>query len=356
MKSFLKTILRFLFFLGIGVAILYWLYTSQESAYQIYCAENNIAPEDCSLLGKLYEDFSNIKYRWIFLVLAFYMISNVSRMLRWMMMLRSIGHPTKFKTAFIATMTGYFINSLIPRAGELARPGYVTFIDKTPLEKILGTIAVERAIDIFFLALFIGFGFILEFDMLYGFVSKNMSVPGGGILGNPFILFLMGAGILTLVLGFIYRKKLRQNKIFKFIEDKLKGVWEGIMSVRKVDRPFLFILHSINIWVMYYLMTYVTFFAFSPTEALPPATGLIVFIFGTLGIVIPSPGGLGAYQYLVTTCLHQFYNLDYADAFSFSNIAFWPIYCLNIVVGLLLLPFVGKYFTKGQKEIENPAS
>ncbi len=346
MNQYVKIIFRFLFFLGIGVAILYWLYTSQENAYQIYCAENHIAPEDCSLLGKLYEDFSSVKYSWVFLVLIFYMMSNVSRILRWMMMLKSIGHPTKFKTAFIATMTGYFINSLIPRAGELARPGYVSFVDKTPIEKIIGTIAIERAIDVLFLISVMGLGFFLEFDMLYDFVVENMGDPKEGLLGSPLILGLGVVGLIVVIFGFVYRGKLRQNKIFNFVENKLKGVWEGVMSVRHVEKPWLFILHSLNIWFMYYLMTYVGFFAFSATEHLSAETGIIVFIFGTLGIVIPSPGGLGAYQYLVTTCLDQFYGLEYSDAFSFSNIAFWPIYFLNIILGLILLPFAMSYFSK----------
>ncbi len=349
MNQYLKSILRFLLFLGIGVGIMYWLYTSQENAYQIYCQDNGIAPEDCSLIDKLYHDFSNVEFRWIFVVLVCYMISNTSRMLRWMMMLKSIGHPTKFTTAFIAIMTGYFANSLIPRAGELVRSGYLSYTDKTPLEKIIGTVAVERAIDLLFLAFVMGLGFIIEFDMLYGFVIENMGTPGEGMLNNPLYWGVGIIGISVLVSGFVFRGRLRENRIFRFIEEKLKGVWEGVMSVRKVDNPAMFVFHSLNIWIMYYLMTYAGFFAFSATENLSPETGLIVFVFGTLGIVIPSPGGLGAYQYLVTTCLHQFYKLDYADAFSFSNIAFWPIYFLNIIIGILLLPFVMKYFLTNNK-------
>ncbi len=356
MNQNLKSILRFFLFLGIGIAIMYWLYTSQESAYQIYCSENNIAPENCSLLDKLYQDFSNVKIGWILLVLVLYMTSNISRILRWMMMLKSIGHPTTFKTAFIATMTGYFVNSLIPRAGELARPGYLSFTDKTPIEKIIGTIAIERAIDVTFLALVMSLGFLMEFDMLYNFVVENMGDPREGLLGNPIVWLAVAVGILACIFAFFNRAKLRQNKIFRFFEEKLKGVWEGIMSVKNVDKPWLFILHSINIWIMYYFMTYVGFFAFSATENLSPATGLIVFIFGTLGIVIPSPGGLGAYQYLVTTCLNQFYGLNYADAFSFSNIAFWPIYFLNIILGLILFPFVISYFMDGKKEVEEKSN
>ena len=43
------------------------------------------------------------------------------------------------------------------------------------------------------------------------------------------------------------------------------------------------------------------FFSFAPTADLAPVSGLVVFVFGTLGIVVPSPGGMGTYQFLIIT-------------------------------------------------------
>ncbi len=347
----LKSVLRFLVFLGIGVGILYWLYTSQEAAYADYCQLQGIPDAECDFAGKLLSDFKSVKPFWIFLVLIFYMISNLSRVLRWRMMMNSLGHPIKFGTAFIAVMTGYFANSVIPRSGELVRAGYASYKTGTPLEKVLGTIVLGRSIDFLSLGIVIALGFILEFDILYGYVSENLGDPREGLLGNPLVWAVGVVGIITLVLAFIFREKLRQNKIFRIFEEKLKGFKDGIVSFKYVKNKPLFIFHSLVIWVMYYLMTYVGFFSFGATENLSAVTGLVVFVFGTLGIVIPSPGGLGAYQFLVTTCLNQFYNLDYSDAFSYSNIAFWPIYILNIVIGFILLPFVaGFLFKKKDKE------
>ncbi len=356
MNRNLKLILQFIVFLGLGIGILYWLYTTQETTYQNYCQEQNIPASECSFTGKLLDDFSKVKWAWIVLVMGLYMMSNISRMQRWRMMLKSIGYPMSFKTAFIATMTGYFANSLVARSGEIARAGYAAHQENIPIEKTFGTIAVDRSIDLLSLAIVILIGFALEYDILFNYISENIKVPGGSLLQSPIVLTVLVLAALGFLSIILFRNKLKNNKIFLFFLEKMKGFWEGITSVKKVKNPLLFLFHSLNIWVMYYLMTYVAFWSFAPTEHLSMAAGLVVFIFGTLGIIIPTPGGMGAYQVLVSTCLFQFYGIEEFDAFSFSNIVFFPIYFLNIFIGILLLPFVFKYFTaeKNKNETQEP--
>ena len=96
---------------------------------------------------------------------------------------------------------------------------------------------------------------------------------------------------------------------------------------------------------MYFLMTYVCFFAFEPTAHLSATVALVVFVFGGWGIVIPSPGGMGTYHFLATTAL-GFYGIAGDDGFSWSNISFFTIQIgCNISVGLLalvLLPIINR--------------
>lgn len=349
MNPKIKSVLRFLLFLGIGLAILYWIYSSQENTYQQYCGENNIPSEDCSFVGKLKEDFSSIKWIWILLVIIFYNISNLSRTFRWQILLRSAGHPVKFSSAFVSILITYFANSIIPRSGEVARAAYITKLGNVPMEKALGTIAVGRSLDVLSLLIVMGLGFLFEYDMLLQFLQDNNVDPIQmlkekswlGILG---ILGLIGLGIL-----FKFRDKLRRFKIYQVFEEKALGFWKGIAAVKNLDKPYLFIFHSINIWVMYYLMTYTAFFSFAPTAHLSPEAGLVIFIVGTFGILIPSPGGMGAYQFLVGTCLSQMYGINEISAFSYSNIAFFPIYIFNILAGFVAFLYLS--FTGQSKEI-----
>src|SRR5690606_24038843 len=91
------------------------------------------------------------------------------------------------------------------------------------------------------------------------------------------------------------------------------------------------------IWVCFYLMMYLSFFAYEPTAHLGPIEGLVVFAFGSLGILFPSPGGMGSYHMLVAEGLTM-YGLSGVDGFSFANIVFFSVSVgINVVLGLVFL-------------------
>ena len=63
----------------------------------------------------------------------------------------------------------------------------------------------------------------------------------------------------------------------------------------------------------------------------------MVFVFGSLGMIIPSPGGMGSYHALVIAAL-ALYGVDVNDAFSFAMIIFFTINIFgNILFGILAL-------------------
>ena len=126
---------------------------------------------------------------------------------------------------------------------------------------------------------------------------------------------------------------------------KLHGFYDGIMSVRRISNIPLFIFHTIAIWFLYYLMQYLAFFSFAPTENLGPVAGLVVFAFGSLGIVVPTPGGMGSFHFLTAEAL-AIYGIQGADAFTYANIVFFSIQIFaNIIFGtisLIVLPMYNK--------------
>lgn len=316
------------------MAILYWLYTSQESAYLQACLQEN-ANADCNFLDKLKSDFSSVNWWWVIAVLFIYALSNVSRAFRWQILLRSAGHPIAFSSSFISIVITYFANSIIPRSGEVARAAYITKLEDVPMEKALGTIAVGRTIDVISLLIVIAIGFAFEAEMLLGFLQENGFDPIRLLQEKSWLIIVGIAGLILLGILYTQRKRFSHLKPYQAIEEKMIGFWNGILSIRQLDKPLLFIFHSVFIWLMYYLMTYVAFFCFPPVSHLTPVAGLMVFIVGTFGMLIPSPGGMGAYQFLVGTCLTQLYGIAEGDAFSYSNIIFFPIYIFNITMGFL---------------------
>ncbi len=337
--------LKFALFISIGVVILYLLYRNQNAAYQANCALNGVPAENCSLLQKLWDDFKSVNYFWIFIIFIVNIISNMSRAIRWTMLLETLGYQPRVTNAFLATFIGYFTNLGLPRMGEVVRAGMMARYEHIPAEKVFGTVAVDRLVDVLSILVVTALAFLLDFDTIWRFVDGyvNLGDKFGGS-SNFLLAFASVAGVL-IVLFFILRKRLLEYAFFKRIAKIAQGFWQGLQTIGKVKRPWLFVLHSINIWFMYYLMCYFCFWAFVPTASLTPVAALIVYVFGAWGMVVPSPGGMGTYHFLAQLAL-GFYGINGDDAFSWANISFFLGSMAGNVIGgilsLILLPIVNK--------------
>lgn len=347
-KSYLLNTIKFLFFLGTGATLLYLVYRHQDKAFQADCAMKNIAPGSCSLLGKVLSDFGLVNYWWIIAVLLAFALSNLSRAIRWLMLLRPLGVQPRMHNAYFTIILGYFFNLALPRLGEIARTGAFARYERIPIEKVLGTVVVDRIFDVLSILLLTAIGFFLEYDTLFAFASSNFSLEGKMSALARLTWLLLPLAAVAAGAFFLFRKRLQHSGIYKKSIGIIGGFWQGIQTVRQLKKPWLFLFHSLNIWFMYFLMVYFCMISFGPTADMRPISALTVFIFGTWGIVIPSPGGMGTYHFLTQTAL-EIYGIAGEDAFSFANIAFLAINLGgNILMGIIalaLLPALNRNYT-----------
>jgi len=256
------------------------------------------------------------------------------------MLIRPLGYSPTFKNAFMAIMIGYFANLGLPRLGEVLRAGLYSKYDDVPVDKVFGTIVTDRIVDIICLFVFLLVTSPFAFGPVMDYVSQNQTIDGVfaninfGILGFCALIF-----VVLLVL--IMRSSFFLNSvIYKKIKSLFLGFKDGVLSIFSLEKPAVFILYSIGIWSCYYFMTYLTFNAFEPTAHLGPREGLITFIFGTLGILFPSPGGMGSYHFMVMEALSIF-KIDSVESFSFANIIYFAIMVFgNVVFGILSMIFM----------------
>lgn len=340
LKKRILDILKFALFFGVGFVILYLVYQNQNAAFQEQCRIDGVAMEDCSLLKKVLADFRTVRPGWIIALLAAFAISNVSRAARWLLLFHPLGFRPRFSNAFFTTMLMYFANLGLPRVGELIRAGSFARYERIGVEKVIGTVVVERVTDLVSMGLVFGLAFLLEFQRITDLVAR-LTEGQESILKSPILWALGVLGVASLAAIWFLRRRIQQWSFYKRVENILLGFWQGIQSVGKLRRPGWFIFHSLNIWVMYYLMTYFGFLAFAPTENLGLLAALITFVVGALGIVIPSPGGMGTYHLLVVACLAGLYGIGNGDAFSFANIIFFSINIgSNVLFGIVALIFL----------------
>jgi uncharacterized protein (TIRG00374 family) len=245
-------------------------------------------------------------FSWFYLVMLVSILVYVFRVLRWQMLIKATGYKAGFLNAFAALSIGYFVNFAVPRLGEVTRCLSVKKQDKIPFMELLGTVIIERVVDIVSLIIVLLLTFLLQFEKISEFVRENVFNP----LYNGIALKIMNGNKLVLVAALLisllifalllyFRKKITSRApkiIVKFIE----GLKSGLISVGKLDQKGLFIIYTILIWICYYLMTYFWFFVFKDTSILGWGACLTIVSIGTIGRSVPiQGGGMGAYHFLV---------------------------------------------------------
>lgn len=339
-----KKILQFLFFLGIGAVILTLVFNSQNTAFQEQCRLDGVPADQCSLTDKLLHDFSTVHLGWLAAVMLAFTLSNIFRALRWQMLMEPMGYQIRFSNSLLTILLGYFANLGFPRMGEVVRAGSLARYEKAPLEKVMGTLVVDRLVDVVCLGLVVGLAFLFEGQTLLNFINSNRA-SGTSPEGSNLSMILLLVILVSLVLGYIFRQKIMALTVVKKGMRVVTGFWEGLKSVLKLKKPGLFVAYSLGIWLMFYLQCYLNLKAFPPTAQLDLSAALMVFVFGTLGFVIPSPGGMGTFHALCIAAL-ALYGINGSDAFSYANIAFFAIQIFyNIIAGVLalvLLPILNK--------------
>jgi len=236
---------------------------------------------------------------FLFVGLSFIMgyLAIVSRGMRWNLLLEPLDFKAKTWNCIHAVSFGYFANTFVPRSGEVARCVALYQTDDVPVNRLIGTVIMERIVDSCMLLIFLLIAFFTHLDA-FGILMENASLGDGS--GTVFYLSLMGgiAG-LFFVLFLIFRSKLKKTIVYQKIATFLSGMEDGLKSVFKMKKRMLFLGHTFFIWGMYYLMAYVVFFAIPETSHLSMLNGLFIVVAGGLGMVFPSPGGTGSYQYAV---------------------------------------------------------
>ncbi len=342
MKISAKKIIQAFLFLCVGFVLLYIVYRVNDKNYQAQCALEGIPPADCDLIQKVLADFQSVDWWWMVPIFACFMLSNVSRAIRWRMLIEPLGKKPSLINMFLSVMLSYFANMGFPRIGEFVRAGVIAKYDDLPVEKVMGTVILDRLADLIIFIILCGVVAFFQWDNLMS-ALESQGVSSGGWPFKLFILTVLGVlGVLTL--RYIIKSK-SKNKLIVKVRSIVLGFWDGIKTIAKIKKVGWFVFHSLMIWVMFFLMTYFGFSAFEQTKHLGMEAGLTVFVFGALGFVIPSPGGMGTYHFFLGEAL-KLYGISDADGFSFANILFFAVQIgCNATFGILaliLLPIINK--------------
>lgn len=283
---------------------------------------------------EIIDAFTTADYFWLAMSGLVSIAGHIIRAYRWNYLLQPLGYRSKFINANGAVFIGYLFNYGIPRSGELSRCTIVAKYDKIPFEKALGTVITERIIDFFLLLLVFGLTLLFQFNELIGLADKyifsKLKEKLHVFYDKPALgIAVIALGILFLGALFYFRKKIKSMLSGKF-GNMLKGFAGGISSVKESKNKGMFIILSLGIWLTYFLGLYFAFFAFKATAHLGLSEALVLLLFGTFGVIF-TPGGIGAYQWIVMSVL-MYYAVSDVAGFAYG----WAVWTTQLAAILLL--------------------
>lgn len=243
--------------------------------------------------------FVKANYFWIFAAFVFGIMAYWIRAIRWNMFLEPMGYKISNSNALWTLSFGYLMNLTIPRSGEVARATALYGVEKVPVDKSFGTIILERVVDLFFMMLFLLLTAVFKYEALisfYNYLTKQKENTPQQEQGFPWKWLIVGCIGLGAVLFIAFRKKLQQTSIYAKVVNFGKGLVDGLKSIVQIKNKPKFFLYSAGIWTCYYFAAYLICFALPETSSFGFADGFFLITVGTLGMMVPASGGIGAYH------------------------------------------------------------
>ena len=277
--------------------------------------------------------FFEINYLWVIVGIILGALSHISRSYRWKYLINPLGYKLGFVNSVLAVFSAYLINYTIPRAGDLARATMISKYENIPLEKTLGTIVAERAVDVICILIIICIGLTIEFQR----ISEKFILL---ISDKEISIIFIYLGSISSIL-FICYLMIKKSKYYKSIINFFAGIVEGLTVIFKMKNRNLFILHSIFIWLMYILMFWATSKAFIQLHEVTFFQLMISFTLAALSIMF-SNGGIGIYPLAVEESL-GWYGIQSSTGLAFGWVSWLSQTMMVVIFGglsLFILPFI----------------
>lgn len=329
MNKRLISILQYAFFLGAGIFLVWWqlrgMTAEQKTQFTLALRSANY---------------------WLILpIICMSLLSHLSRSYRWKLLLEPLDYYPKIKNVFSVTMVGYLANAAFPRLGEVLKCTFLSKYEHIKVDKLVGSILIERTFDLFCFIIFIGITVLIQINKIGGFIKEKISLFGNNAGMPLWVKGLLVLGIIAFtyfILKFLVNKYPDNKTIFK-VNNFFKGIGQGFIAIRNLKKRNLFIAHTLLIWSMYLMQVYVGFKAMEHTAALDLRAACSVLVLASFSMIL-TPNGIGLFPIFVMQTL-ILYNIDGSYGKAFGWLIWGVSTCITLIVGficLLLLPYINK--------------
>ena len=328
-------IIKILMPLVLGGAILYWMYRGENWQEMQHVMTDEM------------------DWTWMLLSFPFGILAQMFRGWRWRQTLEPMGEHPRHSVSIHAVFLSYAASLIVPRVGEFTRCGVLKRYDNISFPKALGTVVTERAIDSLLVMGITAVVLLFEmstFGMFFHKTGTNLSTILHHFSWAGYLVVAICLLALMVLLHFLLRKLSFYDKV----KATLKGIWQGVISLKDVANVPLFIVFTVAIWLSYFLHYYLTFFCFDFTANLGIGCAMVTFIVGSIAVIVPTPNGAGPWHFAVKTML-ILYGVADTQALCFVFIVHTIQTLLVVALGIyacIALAFTHRHNNIGKKSSE----
>ncbi len=289
-------------------------------------------------LEELLQTLRQASIPWLALTSLIFLASNLARARRWQVLMAPLTRDIGLWRAWLAVGIGYAGNNLVPRSGEVVRAIAVRRDRQVPLTGLLATVLVERILDL--LSLLILFGIVL------GFARKEIAqtfpwMERAGLIAFAASLLLLGLFAALSAHGERALPFLRRHigristGLASRLTDMLGTLFRGMEAVRAPAGYAEIAVTTLALNALYVLTVYVPFlsFGFDVDYDLGVSASVVVLVIATIGVIIPTPGGVGTYHYFCSRTLQHVYRVDPVEALAYATAVHAIAYFTFLFVG-----------------------
>lgn len=334
MKKRLLTILQYLFFLGLGIFFV-WLTVKDIHQAQWLQIKDAVA---------------RARHWLIVPALLLLFLAHYSRALRWKILMEPMGYRPSNFNVMAAVMIGYLVNAGVPRLGEVVKCSMLARYENMRVDRLVGTIVMERAVDV--VCLLVAFACALIFEgriineHIFAKFTSAFQDPSGHTSIRK-VLLVLGVAMLVLSVLYVVLKRFGHIDAVVKVKTILRGILHGLGSIRMIQHKGWFLFHTLLIWALYLAATTVGIYALQETSHLGVGGALTTLVFGSIGMLI-APGGIGAYAWIVAK-LMGWYGLDETTIGTALGWLLWSVQTLIILLGGLVFFALLSHHNKKRK-------
>lgn len=327
MKKIFNKSIKIVLPIVLGVLILYMIYSDFS-------------------FSQLWEELKGMDMWWFAVSTFFGIMSHVIRGWRWNLALEPLGFRPSSRVSVYSIFVAYAANLVVPRVGEVSRCVILEQYEKVPFAQSLGTVVTERAIDTLMVLLLTVVAVLLQWPVFYRFVAD----AGLGLDGNSFFTSMGGWIVVLLsllaimVLAYLL---LRKMALWAKLKAFFSNFMNGLLSLKKVKNAWLYVLETVGIWFCYFMQFYLCFFCFSFSSNLSLLAGLLLFVAGSIAVVVPTPNGMGPWHFAIISIM-VLYGVSENNASVFALIVHSSQTLLVALLGVyaLIMLQIKQYFNK----------